>query len=577
MNNGKKLILDTESGEAYYCFLDSMPTLIFIQNSDNDIVFFNKAWVDFTGRPFKKASRKQLQNSVHPEDNVCLENELNQSDQDLSGYFEFRLKNNQDQYRWVCNYRTPLFDSDQQFIGYLNQCYDIHDTKLNRDAIATREERYNFAVNATGIGLWDLLLTEEKLDTGSGDTNKLIWNDNMFQLFNVDPNAFLGLYQDFENCVHPDDRDKVKQHIAQCFETKNLLKIQFRLISHPGEIRYISAQAVASFDEKNKPIRLTGINQDITSLEKEKMKVQSLYHQVQENEKKYRALFESSSDAIMLLGDNHFIECNDATLSMFACPDKKSFLNSHPSDFSPPKQPDGRPSKLAADEYIASALREGKANFSWMHQRLNGDIFPAEVLLTPVDLNGPKIVQATVRDITKLTQLQEKLTFLSVHDRLTGLYNRNGFTRIFSEILAHSKRYTHSFSMLMLDIDFFKRINDVHGHQVGDKVLVHLANTVSHIIRTSDTAVRFGGEEFIILLPETDTIKAKKLAERIRLDLEKSTLPISDKKEIKYTVSIGIATYPKNGKNKTHLLTAADKALYLAKEAGRNKVVVIEE
>ncbi|MDX2347160.1 MAG: diguanylate cyclase [Legionella sp.] len=548
--------------QAYYSCLDSIPSLIFIQDKDKQPIFFNQAWLQFTAQ-----TTQNICDSIHLEDREAFER--------ASDDVEFRVKNNQGKYYWVCDYRTRLVDAEERLVGYLNTCYDIQEKKLARERIIAREERYHFAINATGIGVWDFFLTPHASDLLK-NKNKLLWNDNMFQMFNVDPNTFEGTYQDFERCVHPDDRGKVEKHIAQCFKTRTILKIQFRLISHPGETRYISAQAKAIFDEKGRPIRLTGINQDVTLAEIEKRELQALHQIIYDREKKYHGLFESSSDAIMLLANNQFVECNDATLLMFDCPNRASFLNSHPSDFSPLKQPDGQSSELLANKHIAHAAHTGKANFSWVHQRLNGEIFPADVLLTSVNLKSQNLIQATVRDTTKLVELQKKLTFLSEHDQLTGLYNRNGLLKPFAEELARSKRYTHVFSILMLDLDYFKQVNDTYGHQWGDKVLVHFARIILSMIRVNDTAVRLGGEEFVVLLPETDRINAKKLAERIRAKIESETIIISQKKQIQYTVSIGVSSYPQNGSDKKSLLEAADKALYLAKESGRNQVAIFE-
>jgi len=128
-----------------------------------------------------------------------------------------------------------------------------------------------------------------------------------------------------------------------------------------------------------------------------------------ESEKKFRTLFEASNDAIMTLDTEKFIDCNQATLDIFAAKDRNEFLGKHPGDISPPAQLDGTPSHEAADEKIATAFREGKNIFEWTHCRLNGEVFPAEVLLTPMELEGKRVLQAVVRDITARKQAEENL------------------------------------------------------------------------------------------------------------------------------------------------------------------------
>ncbi len=170
--------------------------------------------------------------------------------------------------------------------------------------------------------------------------------------------------------------------------------------------------------------------------------------------------------------------------------------------------------------------------------------------------------------------MEEQLTQLSIHDPLTGLGNRRELeTSLFKEV-QRSERASRPLSLLMLDIDFFKHVNDTYGHQAGDEVLQHLAKIVTITIRAGDTATRFGGEEFVVILPETDTTDAQKLAERIRQSIADSAVTSSSGKTINYKVSIGIATYPEHGMDKASLLAAVDKALYRAKESGRDRVCV---
>ena len=214
-----------------------------------------------------------------------------------------------------------------------------------------------------------------------------------------------------------------------------------------------------------------------------------------------------------------------------------------------------------------------------MHK--DGHEFPIELSVAATQLNDEWHAVGIIRDITKrkraeeaLRISQEQLRQFSIHDPLTGLYNRRELeTSLFKEI-QRSDRSSHPLSLLMLDIDFFKHVNDTYGHQAGDEVLQHLAKIVTATIRAGDTATRFGGEEFVVILPETGTTDAQKLAERIRKDIADSVVTTSSGNSITYKVSIGIATYPKHGTDQASLLAAADKALYRAKESGRDRVCV---
>ncbi len=156
-------------------------------------------------------------------------------------------------------------------------------------------------------------------------------------------------------------------------------------------------------------------------------------------------------------------------------------------------------------------------------------------------------------------------------DGLTGLLNHRTGQEKLSEQLKIAERYQRNLSVMMIDVDFFKSINDTHGHPAGDTVLRAVARLIKNNCRDVDIAVRYGGEEFMLILPEIPQEAAIVVAERIRKNLS-SELIMHDKIEIKITASIGISSYPEDAKNQTKLLSLADRALYLSKRLGRNQV-----
>lgn len=171
----------------------------------------------------------------------------------------------------------------------------------------------------------------------------------------------------------------------------------------------------------------------------------------------------------------------------------------------------------------------------------------------------------------------EKMAELSTKDELTDLYNRRYFMEFAEREISGTARYGHSLSLLMLDIDHFKRINDSHGHLAGDAVLRHTANLLKDCIRKYDAAGRYGGEEFAVIMPNTGLNDARIFCERLRTKVAETTVRY-DAKEIKFTVSIGLAQFdPEIDKSIVHLIERADKGLYAAKEQGRNRVVAFED
>lgn len=173
----------------------------------------------------------------------------------------------------------------------------------------------------------------------------------------------------------------------------------------------------------------------------------------------------------------------------------------------------------------------------------------------------------------QLLEANERLRYISQTDALTGLDNRRHLEERLDEMFEHAKRLNEPFSCVMCDLDRFKSVNDTHGHQVGDVVLKQLAGILTHAIREVDRAGRYGGEEFMLLLPGTVLDAGVTFAERVRKMVEAHTFTF-DGGTLRRTASFGVAAWPHPRiSNCDALVRAADDALYVAKETGRNKVV----
>lgn len=178
----------------------------------------------------------------------------------------------------------------------------------------------------------------------------------------------------------------------------------------------------------------------------------------------------------------------------------------------------------------------------------------------------------TYSDITDIARHAEELERLATTDGMTGIYNRRHFMTLADLEWGRARRYGRPLSFLMIDIDFFKSINDRFGHEVGDQMIVHLSRLASGCKRDSDVLARLGGEEFALLLPETDLAQAELVAERLRRDVAENPLTASSN-QISTTISIGVAMGTDDMSGIVDLMKVADKALYDAKSSGRNRVV----
>ena len=181
--------------------------------------------------------------------------------------------------------------------------------------------------------------------------------------------------------------------------------------------------------------------------------------------------------------------------------------------------------------------------------------------------SGKKYIIDKFEGVDKLV---ENLQKAAIFDDLTGCYNKKEIEVLLEKFLKEALRYSTPLSIIMLDIDHFKKVNDTYGHLAGDFILKEIANVIKKSIRSSDACGRFGGEEFIILLPNTKLSGAMKLAERIRKNIENYEFVFRNKK-IPITVSIGITSASKND-SVFSLIQRADEALYEAKNKGRNRI-----
>lgn len=178
-------------------------------------------------------------------------------------------------------------------------------------------------------------------------------------------------------------------------------------------------------------------------------------------------------------------------------------------------------------------------------------------------------------DMEKIEQLREELREQAIHDPLTGLYNRRYLNETLTREISRAERENAPLSMIISDIDQFKMINDTYGHLIGDKFLVEIANLMKNHACGSDIICRYGGEEFLMVLPDTTLISATKRAEEIMKKCAKIIIQ-HEGKDLQVTISSGVASYSNHGKEAEEIIIKADEALYRAKSQGRNCTVIFE-
>ena len=173
--------------------------------------------------------------------------------------------------------------------------------------------------------------------------------------------------------------------------------------------------------------------------------------------------------------------------------------------------------------------------------------------------------------------LMEKLKDTSLRDGMTGLYNRRFLEEVIDKIMHQAKRIKETYSVLMLDVDFFKMVNDTYGHDVGDRVIVEIGKVLKDNIRDSDLAIRYGGEEFVVMLHNATEEGTQEVAKKIHKAFGDLVFDVGTGETMQKTMSIGISMFPEDGDTIWKCIKFADTALYVAKTTGRNKIVTYEK
>lgn len=293
-------------------------------------------------------------------------------------------------------------------------------------------------------------------------------------------------------------------------------------------------------------------------------RIQATESALLESEEQYRSIFEHVDDIIYTVeSDGTFSSISPSSLQLIGWrPDEwlgRSFeFIVHPDD-------------LPRMQELFSKAQAGESLpvFQVRILRKEGGYLDAEIVANPIHRGGSFAIIGVVRDITERMRKEKEIHLLAATDSLTGILNRREFSLVLENELARSKRYGTPLSLIMFDLDHFKQVNDTFGHDAGDYVLQTVADLIKRNIRGMDVEARWGGEEFMILMPQSDVLSAGNAAEKLRATLSKQHFA----KIGSVTASFGVAEFTLTD-DINSLLKRADEALYKAKAQGRNNVVV---
>ena len=284
------------------------------------------------------------------------------------------------------------------------------------------------------------------------------------------------------------------------------------------------------------------------------------------------ALVQASGDAFIFCGADETIEfASAAVLDLFGY--EPSELIGQSLKLLIPEEAHGRHA-----EHIA-AFRAGSQNARQMNSRKpvmarckDGHERPVRTSILKTEIDGQEVLAVVVRDAMGDTEAQRRLQELAETEPLTGLMNRRGFLRVATEKIEVARGRDHPMSVAVLDLDHLKKINDTHGHAVGDAVITRIARVISKNIRQNDAAGRLGGDEFVILFDGANAEVAERACQRIRDELSDSAIRLGDAIVDGITLSGGISGIVSTDRTIDAALARADSLMYSAKQMGRNKV-----
>ena len=402
--------------------------------------------------------------------------------------------------------------------------------------------------------------------------NSLHWSKEVYELYG-EPASDSGItFEEAMNRFHPEDREWVRHQIQQSLNTETPLSFEARIVRKDGVVRQVEVLAEVKRDINDSAGYLFGIIRDITERHEERTQTERLAW-----------ILENTSEMILLTDPNGRITWVNRAFERTTGYSLDEAKGRKPGDLL--QGPDSDPDTIRFmrerinrnESFTTEVLNYTRGGTRyWVRIACQPEHDPDGTLrgFTAIESNiteEKEIRLNLAEEIERRKRLEKQLRHLATHDELTQLPNRRHFIQQGAEELERARRHNRELSVLIVDLDLFKDVNDRYGHSVGDEVLQGFAQRCRDVLRESDLAARIGGEEFAILLPETNRQDARQAAERLRHAM--ADQPIESRAgPVTATLSIGAATLGSENTSMERMLQEADKRLYQAKEEGRNQV-----
>jgi diguanylate cyclase (GGDEF)-like protein len=477
-------------------------------------------------------------------------------------------------------------------------------------ALAQNQERLNLTLRSSKIGLWEWDIAE----------NAITGDENCSMVFGLPLGQFPRTFDGFSGLVHTDDRSRIEQDVRASIEYGDDFNTEYRVAWHDGTVRHLVARAKVHQGADGKVNRFTGVCWDVTEprnaeegLREVNARLRQSLVELERHKLQTVALSEmadllqscsQSTEAYIIVAQfcGHLFPSSAGALYIFNS--SRDVLNSVASWNAPDIDEStfapgdcwalrrGTPHVVVTGalatpcEHMKNVQRDGQACLPLMAQGTSLGILylqdlqqgaaAARHFLDSEDFQLACTFAERVALCLSNISLQEALRLQSIRDPLTGLFNRRYLEESFEGALHRMERRQQSASLMMIDLDHFKTFNDTFGHEAGDALLRAFGTFLLDRLRKEDTACRYGGEEFCILLCESNLESSLKLAEQLCRDIKNLSVWHGERSLGVITMSVGVASSPIHGVTISELIAAADRALYEAKAAGRDRVTAAQ-